>query len=180
MALDRAEDWQFSRAFLANKAHFFALGVASVAVVRQRRGALAIYAATLAGCLAICALTGSGGKLLPPLVWTVCLAAQRRPEQLGLRSMARVLASRWAGYFGAISYCVYVVNEPIHKLLATELARLADGDALLFTAVWLPSAVVLPIAVSDWLHRNVEVPALRWGRSAADAWSRGQAGLVGE
>ena len=173
-------DWQFSRAFLANKAHFFALGVASVAVVRRRRGALAIYGATLVGCLGICALSGSVGKLLPPLVWTVCLAAQTRPGMIGLRPVARVLASRTAGYLGAISYCVYVVNEPIHKLLAIELARLADGNALLFTALWLPSAVLVPIVVSDWLHRHVELPALHWGRAAADAWSRGQAGLVGE
>ena len=39
------EAWQFSRAFLPNKAHFFALGVASVAVVRRERGALPRYGA---------------------------------------------------------------------------------------------------------------------------------------
>lgn len=174
------QDWQFSRAFLANKAHFFALGVASVAVVREQRGALLIYGATLAVSLAICALQGSFGKLLPPLVWTLCLAAQMRPGAVGLHPLARLLTSRAAQYFGAISYCVYVVNEPIHKLLATELSRLVDGSALLFTAVWLPSALLLPILVSDWLHRNVELPALRWGRAAAGAWSRADAGLAGE
>jgi peptidoglycan/LPS O-acetylase OafA/YrhL len=172
------DDWQFSRAFLANKAHFFALGVASVAVVRERRGALLIYGATLAASLAICALGGSFGKLWPPLVWTVCLAAQMRPDVIALRPLARLLACRTALYFGAISYCVYVVNEPIHKLLATELSRLADGSALLFSVVWLPSALLLPILVSDWLHSNVELPALRWGRAAAGAWARADAGVA--
>lgn len=174
------DDWQFSRAFLANKAHFFALGIASVAVVRERRGALLVYGATLAASLAICALGGSLGKMLPPLVWTLCLAAQMRPGAVGLRPLARLLACRAAQYFGAISYCVYVVNEPIHKLLATELSWLAGGSALLFSVIWLPSALLLPIVVSDWLHRNVELPALRWGRAAAGAWSRGGAGVAGE
>ena len=174
------QDWLFSRAFLANKAHFFALGVASVAVVRERRGAVLFYGATLAVTLAICALGGSSGKLLPPLVWTLCLAAQMRPKVMGLRPLAWLLACPTARYFGTISYCVYVVNEPIHKLLATELSRLADGSALLFSAVWLPSALLLPILVSHWLHTNVELPALRWGRAAANAWSRSTAGVVHE
>jgi peptidoglycan/LPS O-acetylase OafA/YrhL len=165
------ESWQFSRAFLGNEAHFFALGVASVAVVREQRGALPIYGATLVITLAICALQGSFGKLVPPLLWTVCLAAQMRPGVVGLRQLATMLRCRTAQYLGAISYCVYLANEPIHKLLALTLSRLADGNAAVFTAVWLPSAILLPLLASDWLHRHVEMPALRWGRAAAGAWS---------
>ena len=84
--------WQFSRAFLPNKAHFFALGVASVAVVRSERGALARYTLVLIASLAICAIDGSPGKILPPMVWTFCLAVQMRPDVIGLRQAERPAA----------------------------------------------------------------------------------------
>ena len=173
------EDWQFSRAFLGNKAHFFALGVASVVVVRGQRGALLIYGAALGTSLVICAFQGTFGKMLPPLVWTVCLAAQMWPDRTGLRPLAWLLRCRMAQYLGAISFCVYVANEPIHKLLAAGLSRVADGDAVVFTAVWLPTALLLPILASDWLHRYVEMPALRWGHSAARGWSDAHARVAG-
>jgi peptidoglycan/LPS O-acetylase OafA/YrhL len=173
------EGWQFSRAFLGNKAHFFALGVASVAVVRGGRRAVLIYGVALATSLAICAFQGSFGKMLPPLVWSACLAAQLRPEPIGLRQLAWVLRCRAAQYLGAISFCIYVANEPIHKLLAAGLSRIADGDAVVFSAVWLPGAVLLPIIVSDWLHTYVEMPAQRWGHAAAGAWSNAHAGAAG-
>ncbi|WP_428485775.1 acyltransferase family protein [Rhodopila sp.] len=163
------ESWQFSRAFLANKAHFFALGVASLAVVRQRRGALVIYGVTLAASLAVCASYAMFGKMLPPLVWTLCLTVQMRQATPGLRWFAGLLRCQAAQYLGAISYCIYLVNEPIHKVLAATLSRLADGDPVVFTALWLPSAIVLPILLSAWLHTHVEMPALRWGRGAAGA-----------
>jgi peptidoglycan/LPS O-acetylase OafA/YrhL len=37
----------------------------------------------------------------------------------------------------------------------------------LFTAVWIPGAVVLPILAAWWLHAWIEAPALRWGRNVA-------------
>jgi peptidoglycan/LPS O-acetylase OafA/YrhL len=170
--LSVSDAWQFSRAFLGNKAHFFALGVASVAVVRGQRRALLIYATALAASLGICASQGMLGKILPPLVWTLCLAAQMWPGRAGLNWLASLLRCRTAQYLGAISYCIYVANEPIHKLLAASLGRITDGNATTFTAIWLPAALLLPIVVSDWLHRHVEMPALRWGRVAAREWSQ--------
>jgi peptidoglycan/LPS O-acetylase OafA/YrhL len=167
--LTMPEVWQFSRAFLGNKAHFFALGVASASVTRG--GSPLIYGATLASSMAICAFEGSFGKVFPPLVWTLCLAAQMRPDKTGLHQLAWFLKCRTAQYLGAISYCVYVVNEPIHKMLAACLSSLADGNATLFTALWLPGAILLPILASNWLHDHLEVPALRWGRAVARAWS---------
>jgi peptidoglycan/LPS O-acetylase OafA/YrhL len=158
------EYWQFSRAFLPNQAHFFALGVASLAVVQQRRGGLLGYAATLAVTLVICARQDSLGKLLPPLIWTLCLAVQMRPRMPGLRWIGAALGCRATQFLGVISYCVYLVNEPVHKLLAWGLSRLADGDGAVFTALWLPGAVLLPVLASVWLHAYVEVPGLRWGR----------------
>ncbi|HEY0185322.1 MAG TPA: acyltransferase [Rhodopila sp.] len=164
------ESWQFSRAFLGNKGHFFALGVASVAVVREQRGAWPIYGVALAMTLLICAAQQSFGKMLPPVVWTLCLAAQLRPDMAGLYPVSWLLRHPGAQYFGAISYCVYLTNEPIHKILATGLSRLADSDAAAFTVVWLPAAFLLPLLASDWLHRHVEIPAQRWGRASALAW----------
>jgi len=138
--------------------------------VRAQRGAVVAYGATLAATLAICAGHGELGKMLPPLVWTLCLAAQMRPERAGLRQVSALLRNRLAQYLGAISYCVYLVNEPVHKLIAASLSRLVDGDGLIFTVLWIPSAIVLPVLVATWLHRSIEQPAIRWGRTVTNAW----------
>lgn len=161
------DDWQFSRAFLPNKAHFFALGVASVAVVRREPGALGWYFLVLAAAMAVCALQGSFGKMLPPLAWTCCLLMQMRPRTIGLRIAGRLLRTRFMGYLGAISYSVYLVNEPIHKLIAVALSHVAGGNGALFSVLWLPAAIGLPVLVSAGLHTYVEAPAQRWGRLAA-------------
>src|ERR1700712_413649 len=74
------EPWLFSRAFLPNKAHFFALGIASSALLRDSqpgRTEVLGFGAVLAATLAIC-LTGGVGKLAAPVIWTLCLAAQLR------------------------------------------------------------------------------------------------------
>jgi peptidoglycan/LPS O-acetylase OafA/YrhL len=167
--LSAPELWQFSRAFLPNKAHFFALGVASVPLVRSEAGALRRYAAVLAAAMAVCATHGALGRLLPPLAWTLCLAVQMRPDMPGSRWAGLLLRSRVAAYLGAISYCIYLVNEPIQKLMSGVLSGLADGDAVLFTLMWIPVSILLPIGVSAWLHERLEVPALRWGRGLAQA-----------
>ena len=159
--------WQFSRACLLNKAHFFALGVASAGVARGDPGGLIRYAAVLAACLALCATQGSLGKIMPPLLWTLCLTAQTRPDTVGLRILNQTLRSGTARWFGAISYCLYLVNEPIQKVLANGLSVLASGDAGLFSALWLPGATIAPILAAAWLHKYVEVPGMRWGRGTA-------------
>jgi peptidoglycan/LPS O-acetylase OafA/YrhL len=163
--------WQFSRAFLPNKGHFFALGVASVAVVRRQRGALPHYAAFLVASLAMCATQGSIGKMLPPLAWTLCLAVQMRPEVPGLGMANRLLASRVAQYLGAISYCLYLINEPIHKIASAALSWFADGDSAVFTLLWVPAAIALPLLASALLHTHLEAPARRWGRLVAQRLS---------
>ena len=159
--------WQFSRAFLPNKAQFFALGVASAPVVRQESGALLRYALVLAATLLICATQHAFGKLLPPLVWTACLAVQMAPERTGPRLAGWLLRNATAQYLGAISYCLYLINEPIHKVLGAILGRVADGNGTLFTLLWIPLAIGLPILAASWLHTYWEAPALRWGRALA-------------
>jgi peptidoglycan/LPS O-acetylase OafA/YrhL len=162
------EAWQFSRAFLPNKAHFFALGVASLPLVRNGRAALPGYVAALAACLAVCATSGTYGKMLPPLAWTLCLAAVLRPDLPVAGLLARGLRSRALLWLGAVSYCVYLVNEPVHKVAAGLLAGLAGGNAVVFTVLWVPVAIAVPVAVSAWLHARLEAPALRWGRQMAE------------
>ncbi len=178
------EAWQFSRAFLPNKAQYFALGVVSAIVVREEPGALRLYLAVLASVLALCLLRGGFDKLLPPLIWTASLAAQlwSSPQRTG-QPRARMLAfaQRTIGWLaallqspplvwlGAVSYCIYLVHEPVQRLLGIALALLVRGDAPLFTALWIPGAVVLPVLAAWWLHAVVEVPALRYGRGMARA-----------
>ena len=173
-----APEWQFSRAFLPNKAQFFALGIASAGVVRN--GVTWRYGVVLATTLAICAVGGRAEKLLPALAWTVCLAAQLRPDFAGLNWLALALRSRFLLWLGALSYCIYLANEPVHKLLGYGLAALAGGNGMLFTLLWLPGAVLLPLLLSAGLHKWIEVPALRWGRDYArrTAAPRGAKGLA--
>jgi len=172
------DTWQFSRAFLPNKAQYFALGVVSAIVVREGRTGWRAYLVVLAATLALCAVQGGIDKLLPPVVWTACLAAQVLPSSPRQRGpglwvpavagmTAVVLQSRPLVWLGAVSYCIYLVNEPVQKLLGVTLAMLAQGDAALFTALWIPGAIALPILASWWLHTWVEVPAQRYGRGVA-------------
>ncbi len=205
------DPWQFSRAFLPNKAQYFALGIASAVVVRQEARCLVAYSGILAAALVLCALQGGIDKLLPPVVWTLCLAAQLMPAKtfraalwegfgrefagfagvgrpvvcpapylgplrgpspqgegkkpFAFRLLAALLQSRPLVWLGAVSYCIYLINEPMQKLLGVTLAVVARGDATLFTVIWIPGAVVLPVLAAWWLHDWIEVPALRWGRS---------------
>jgi peptidoglycan/LPS O-acetylase OafA/YrhL len=155
--------WRFSRAFLPNKAQYFALGVASSVWIGRR--SIRSFAFVLIATLILCVAHGQAEKLLPPLVWTLCLAAQLSPVRLRLvAAPLRWPAMQW---LGAVSYPIYLANEPIQKGLGFVLAEFARGDAVLFTSLWLPGAIVLPIGAAALLHRYVETPMLRWGRALA-------------
>jgi peptidoglycan/LPS O-acetylase OafA/YrhL len=175
------EAWRFSRAFLPNKAQYFALGIAS-AVWADRRSIRA-FTMVLGATLVLCALqSGTGlmaeaGKLTPPLLWTLCLAAQLSPHRWSI--VAAPLRWRIFQWLGAISYPIYLANEPIQKALAFVLIRFVPGEPALFNAMWLPAAVLLPIAVAVWLHRHVETPALRWGRTLARGEGRYAPATIG-
>jgi peptidoglycan/LPS O-acetylase OafA/YrhL len=81
--------------------------------------------------------------------------------------LAAALKSRALVWLGAASYCLYLVNEPVQKLLGVTLAVVVHGNAALFTALWLPGAVVLPVLAAWLLHEWIEAPTLRWGRALA-------------
>jgi peptidoglycan/LPS O-acetylase OafA/YrhL len=157
------DQWQFSRAFLPNKAQYFALGIASADWIDRR--SVRSFAIVLVMTLILCAGHGNAEKLLPPLIWTVCLAAQLFPHRLGVVAVS--LRWRVVQWLGAVSYPIYLANEPIQKALGYVLAHFANGDAVLFTWLWIPMAIVLPIGAAAVLHRYVETPMQRWGRKLA-------------
>ena len=168
--------WQFSRAFLPNKAQYFALGIISARLIREGRSASNSYLTVLAATLALCVCRGGVDKLLPPLLWTACLAAQsvssdprHRGSLVGtpLHWLAMLLQTRPLVWLGAVSYSLYLVHEPLERLLGLGLAHLMQGNAALFTAIWIPGSITLPVLAAWLLHRWIELPALRAGRTLA-------------
>jgi peptidoglycan/LPS O-acetylase OafA/YrhL len=181
-------DWRFSRAFLPNKAMYFALGVASAGLVEDLRRwprFLAVLGAALV--LVLCLRDDNALTVLGPLGWVVCLAAQSAVERSGaswgggswaggawargtwggLRALGVLLRSASLRRLGAVSYCLYLVNEPIQKLLGVMLAQVAGGRSTMFTLLWVPTAVLIPLLAAWWLHCWIEVPMLRRGRVLA-------------
>ena len=163
-----APQWQFSRAFLPDKAQYFALGLAAARLRRAPDVAsVRFYAGTLLAVLALSAAWGGPPKLAAPLVWTACLIAQLGPPIAGMGLLARILRSPGLLWLGAISYPVYLVNEPLQKLLGVTLSALVPGQPIAFTVAWLPGAVLLPLGAAWILHRMVEQPGQRWGYRTA-------------
>lgn len=184
------EDWRFSRAFLGNKAGYFALGVLSARLVLARlqpnherlrletagrrsapesvpdgisRAVLAEYGMMLVAVMAICSWQGGAGKLAAPLVWILCLAAQIAPVG-PLRPLSAILRTRVLQWLGVLSYGIYLVNEPVQRALGTGLVHLTGADGAIFTVLWIPLAILVPIWAAAWLHRHVEAPGQQWGR----------------
>ena len=166
-------EWWFSRAFLPNKAVFFGLGVASAGLVEDPRR-WPRFVIVLCFALIICLWEDNPLKVLGPMAWVICLAAQAVRGRMGgswcgLRELGALLSSLTLRRLGAISYCLYLVNEPIQKLLGVTLAQMVDGRSTLFTLLWVPGAVMIPVCVAWWLHFLIEVPALHRGRMLAHA-----------
>jgi peptidoglycan/LPS O-acetylase OafA/YrhL len=152
-------EWQFSKAFLPNEAQYFALGLASAGLWREPgRRAVRFYATTLVGALILCTSSGGAGKLAAPLVWTACLMAELGGPLPGTGLLSRVLRARLLLWLGAISYPLYLINEPVQKALGVALSALLPGHATMFTLVWVPGAILIPIGLGWLLHRTVEVP----------------------
>jgi len=138
--------WRFSRAFLPDAAPFFALGLASAHALRG--GGWQVFWVCLAGACGVGALSGLE-KALVPLGWGVAMLAQRQ-------SWGAVLEWRAMQYLGAISYPLYLVNEPVQRGLAMLVAPLAHGSVGVFTMLWLPAALAGSLGVAALLHHGVE------------------------
>jgi peptidoglycan/LPS O-acetylase OafA/YrhL len=134
--------WGFSRAFLPDAAPYFALGLASAAWLRGQGVACLLVCAGLAMGL------GSGsGRFVIPLVWLLVLAALKHPA-------GRVLEGRVVQFLGAVSYPLYLFNEPVQRGLAL-LTPFHSG--LIFSLLWLPISVVVVVGLSWLIHEALEV-----------------------
>ena len=99
-----------------------------------------------------------------PLVGAVVLTG---PVLLAATSGDRMM--RWLGQrplqrLGAVSYSLYLVHAPVIGIVAW-LGERALGTGAITDAVMVVPAVAMSLAVAFVLHRQVEVPALRWSRA---------------
>jgi peptidoglycan/LPS O-acetylase OafA/YrhL len=150
--------WQFSRAFLPEAAPYFALGLAAAVWMRNRNPIP--YLVCLITVFALALVSGVPSKALIPIGWTVVLLAQRNPR---MPLLPKLLDSRAAQYLGAISFPLYLINQPMQRACAMLIAPLAHGSVNLFTMLWLPAALSAPILAAMALHYWIEAPAMKRG-----------------
>ncbi len=147
--------WQFSRAFLPDAAPYFAIGIASALWLRG--GSPLLLGLSLITTCALGLATAVPAKALIPLGWGLALLAQRYPR---LPLLPKLLDSRAAQYLGAISYPLYLLNEPVQRGLALLIGPFSGGDATRFTAIWLPLAIIVPVLAAMLLHHGIEQPLM--------------------
>jgi peptidoglycan/LPS O-acetylase OafA/YrhL len=150
--------WQFSRAFLPDAAPYFALGLAAAVWMRSRNPIP--YLICLVTVLALSLLSGAPSRAFISIGWTVVLLAQRNPR---MPILPKLLDSQAAQYLGAISYPLYLLNEPLQRACAMLIAPFAHDNARLFTLLWLPAALGLPVVAAMAMHHWVELPGRRAG-----------------
>lgn len=137
----------FSRAFLPDAAPYFALGLASAAWLNGARRALlpCLFGAWALG------LAVSPAKSLTPLIWGVLLLAQT--QNWGVLLQAPALR-----YLGAISYPLYLLNEPVQRGLALVLGPALQGHPVLFSILFLANGIIISLVLAALLHHTVELP----------------------
>lgn len=150
--------WTFHRAFLPNEAAYFAIGIAAARL--WRGGGIAGFGTVLVVASLIGASHGAGwamvGKAVPPAIWALAVAAQRVPAHRLVRPIAAVLGHPVVTWLGAVSYPLYLVNEPVGRELAVLVGTATHGDALWFAMIWAPLTLAGSIAVAAALHYTVE------------------------
>ena len=182
------EAWQFSRAFLPNKAQYFALGVVSAIVVRDgREGAACLsgrarrHAGAVRGTGRHRQAAAAGG--LDGLPCGTSFSPSSSPRKRGPSGWIPAFAGMTMGVLAAVlqSGPIGLARSRLVLHLSRQRAgaKAAGGDAghvgagrcercspcSGFRAPWH-----LPILVSWWLHEWVELPALRQRAMAAAAW----------
>lgn len=142
---------EFSRAFLPAQAGWFALGLCSR--IWLLSGRAAPFLACLAG-LCLLALLGTPERALTALLWLALMLAQTQ-------SWGGLLANRGLLYLGAISYPLYLVNEPVERLLALWLGPPLAAHPGWFSLAFLALAVLGSCFLAAMLHHVVELPFMR-------------------
>ena len=142
---------EFSRAFLPEAAPWFALGLASRLWLTTNRAAPFIIC--LAGICLLAAFT-EPGKILTALAWVAIMFAQRQ-------SWGQILAARPLLYLGAISYPLYLVNEPAERMAALWLGPPLARHPLQFSLTFLSLSLLFSLAIAALLHRGIEKPFMQ-------------------
>ncbi|MGC9269620.1 acyltransferase family protein [Acidiphilium sp.] len=154
--------WRFHRAFLPDEAAYFAIGIAAARLWRGPGGlglfSVAVVIATLIGASHGSGLGMSGmiGKAMPPLIWVAAVMAQRHPTVAPIRPLAALLDHPAVLWLGAISYPLYLVNEPVGRFLAVLTGAATRGNGLWFGLIWGPLTLVGSIAAAALLHYTIE------------------------
>ena len=79
------------------------------------------------------------------------------------RNLFRWLHFRPVQFLGRISYCIYLVHVPIAGLLLGALARLQPRHEFL-SYLFFAAGFLFTVAAAYFMHRLIEVPALRWSK----------------
>jgi peptidoglycan/LPS O-acetylase OafA/YrhL len=167
-ALWARPDGNVPHAGLLRVAVEFAAGVLLLRVhqhLPRRAAVLALpWAVALVAVLLLVPAARSGYWLAPAFAVLIVLLATpgRRPGQQPGEPLARLLGSRWFGYWGEASYCLYMTHllllPVLHRVVHPEVAAQAPWPVR--AAVLLGYAAAMG-AVAVALRRLVEVPARR-------------------
>lgn len=147
--------WRFGRAFLPNASVYFGLGIASVRLLR-RDGGVVVFGVLLAAAVALGAASGNPLKAITPLLWLLCLLIQMHPEARVLRPASWLLGHPIVVWLGAISYPLYLVNEPVQRALAPVILRVTHGNPAGFALIWGGLAIIVPMLLAAVLHAGIE------------------------
>ena len=142
---------EFSRAFLPAAAPWFALGLASRLWLASSR--VAPFIACLAGVCLLAAVT-EPDKILVGFAWTGVMLAQRHGWGSPLKAQPLL-------YLGAISYPLYLVNEPAERMAALWLGPLLARQPTQFSLAFLGLSLALSFAAAALLHHGVERPLMQ-------------------
>jgi peptidoglycan/LPS O-acetylase OafA/YrhL len=163
--------WQLGRAFLPHEAWYFALGITSHGLLATggKRAAwwwwvLALDAAALLQWHQSVAMAS-----VVPLLWTACLICEAPGPPALFRPLGAVLNARALQWLGRVSYPLYLIHMPVQRLLMLVIAPASGGHAIVFSLLWGPAAILVPLIIAYALHRWVEVPCWRWSRRLAGA-----------
>jgi peptidoglycan/LPS O-acetylase OafA/YrhL len=139
--------------FLPGAILWFLLGIATRAMLPYAPKLSAYPWAIVLGCFALVLLDK---QLVVLWLWIAMVAYILQPKAWS------VLDGKLAQSAGSRSYCVYILHEPILGVALFAAARWFSGPMQIVGFFALTIAAT--IAVSEIIHRWVEVPAIRIGR----------------